>query len=638
MQFKNPEILYALLLLIIAIIVHLFQLRRFQKVPFTNVEFLKNVTIQTRKSQQLKKWLTLLTRLLILSAIILAFAQPFTSQNKSLNTKNETVIYLDNSFSMQAKGEKGELMKRALQDLLSSVNENEELTIFTNDQVFRNVTIKSVRNELLQLPYTNSQLDYESVLLKGKNYFRNSGDVVRNLVVISDFQQGSALPKQTDSLVNTFWTQLRSVNTNNISIDSVYVSGASASSMNLNVVINYQESSLENVPISMFDNEELISKTAVAEGSNQAVFSLPNKGEINGKVTVEDAMLQFDNSFYFNINERKKINVLSINSNNADFLFRIFTDDEFDFKSVAFYQLNYNDINDQNLIILNEIEAFPQALINALNAFLENDGYVLIIPSDNIVLNSYNQFITLNSNTAFVSKKEQEKKVTNINYEHPLFADVFDKKVSNFQYPKVNHFYEINSRSGSILSFEDNHPFLIQNANIFLFTAPLNLENSNVINSPLIVPTLYNIANQSFKLPKLYYTVGKENTFNVNTSLQQDDILKLKSATSEVIPQQRSLTNKVVVTTLESPSEAGIYSVNSNGTVIERVSYNYARSESNLIYYDLANYPYLRSVDSIPQVMSEIKSATNINALWKWFVIFALIFLIIEMLILKYIR
>ncbi|MBT8264903.1 MAG: BatA domain-containing protein [Bacteroidia bacterium] len=638
MQFKNPEILYALLLLIIPIIVHLFQLRRFQKVPFTNVEFLKNVTIQTRKSQQLKKWLTLLTRLLILSAIILAFAQPFTSQNKSLNSKNETVIYLDNSFSMQAKGEKGELMKRALQDLLSSVNENEELTIFTNDQVFRNVTIKSVRNELLQLPYTNSQLDYESVLLKGKNYFRNSGDVVRNLVVISDFQQGSALPKQTDSLVNTFWTQLRSVNTNNISIDSVYVSGASASSMNLNVVINYQESSLENVPISMFDNEELISKTAVAEGSNQAVFSLPNKGEINGKVTVEDAMLQFDNSFYFNINERKKINVLSINSNNADFLFRIFTDDEFDFKSVAFNQLNYNDINDQNLIILNEIEAFPQALINALNAFLENDGYVLIIPSDNIVLNSYNQFITLNSNTAFVSKKEQEKKVTNINYEHPLFADVFDKKVSNFQYPKVNHFYEINSRSGSILSFEDNHPFLIQNANIFLFTAPLNLENSNVINSPLIVPTLYNIANQSFKLPKLYYTVGKENTFNVNTSLQQDDILKLKSATSEVIPQQRSLTNKVVVTTLESPSEAGIYSVNSNGTVIERVSYNYARSESNLIYYDLANYPYLRSVDSIPQVMSEIKSATNINALWKWFVIFALIFLIIEMLILKYIR
>ena len=76
MQFKHPELLYALLLLLIPIIVHLFQLRRFQKVDFTNVAFLKSVTIQTRKSSQLKKWLTLVTRLLLLAAVILAFAQP----------------------------------------------------------------------------------------------------------------------------------------------------------------------------------------------------------------------------------------------------------------------------------------------------------------------------------------------------------------------------------------------------------------------------------------------------------------------------------------------------------------------------------------------------------------------------------
>ena len=43
MQFKHPEILFALLLLIIPIIVHLFQLQRFVKVPFTNVKFLKNI-------------------------------------------------------------------------------------------------------------------------------------------------------------------------------------------------------------------------------------------------------------------------------------------------------------------------------------------------------------------------------------------------------------------------------------------------------------------------------------------------------------------------------------------------------------------------------------------------------------------
>ena len=116
MQFKHPELLYALLLLLIPIIVHLFQLRRFQKVDFTNVAFLKSVAIQTRKSSQLKKWLTLITRLLLLAAIIIAFAQPYFSKDDNLKLESETVIYLDNSFSMQAKGNQGELLKREVRN------------------------------------------------------------------------------------------------------------------------------------------------------------------------------------------------------------------------------------------------------------------------------------------------------------------------------------------------------------------------------------------------------------------------------------------------------------------------------------------------------------------------------------------
>ena len=117
MQFKHPELLYALFLLLIPILIHLFQLRRFQKVAFTNVAFLKKVTIQTRKSSQLKKWLTLLMRLLALACVIFAFAQPFTASKTALNSEKETVLYIDNSFSMQAKGPNGPLLQRAQQQL-----------------------------------------------------------------------------------------------------------------------------------------------------------------------------------------------------------------------------------------------------------------------------------------------------------------------------------------------------------------------------------------------------------------------------------------------------------------------------------------------------------------------------------------
>ncbi|WP_309597403.1 BatA domain-containing protein [Flavobacterium davisii] len=89
MQFKHPEILYFLFLLIIPVIVHLFQLRKFKKEYFTNVRFLKELIIQTRKSSKIKKYLLLATRLLLLATLILAFAQPFLKQQtKQVKTMN----------------------------------------------------------------------------------------------------------------------------------------------------------------------------------------------------------------------------------------------------------------------------------------------------------------------------------------------------------------------------------------------------------------------------------------------------------------------------------------------------------------------------------------------------------------------
>ena len=110
MQFKNPEILYFLALLIIPILVHLFQLQKFVKVPFTNVAFLQKIIQETRKSSQVKKWLILATRLLLFTAILFAFSQPYLSSKKE-NTKQQTFIYLDNSLSTNTKGEKGNLLQ-----------------------------------------------------------------------------------------------------------------------------------------------------------------------------------------------------------------------------------------------------------------------------------------------------------------------------------------------------------------------------------------------------------------------------------------------------------------------------------------------------------------------------------------------
>ena len=641
MQFKHPEILYALFLLLIPIIVHLFQLRKFQKVYFTNVAFLKEATLQTRKSSQIKKWLVLLTRLFLLAALVFAFAQPFTSKTSSFKKEKETVIYLDNSFSMQTKGNQGELFKRAIQDVIANVSENENITLITNDKVFKKTSIKAIKNELLTLNYTSSDLSKQAAYLKCKSFLSNKINTLNNVILISDFQEdNTSLNILSDSTTNINFVKLNPLNKNNIAIDSVFISKVNPDLLELKVVLKNSGVSVENLPVSLFNNDKLIAKTSLEiEQKSETIFTLPNHDVINGKITINDASLQFDNTLYFNINEASKINVLSINDADDSYLKRIYNITEFNYVSTQLNTLNYNLIDSQHLIILNELKSIPLALNAALKQFTRQGGNLVIVPSIKNNNESYNTFLT-NYDLSFNEIVNSEKRITSINYAHPLYNNgVFEKQVKNFQYPKVNSFYTLASKNlSAVLQFEDEKLFLGQRQNVYLFTASINQVNSSFKNSPLIVPTLYNIAKQSFKIPELYYIIGKENAFDVDTKMQQDAVLSLVKEDISMIPKQQYFNNKVVINTLEDPSVAGTYQIKNKTEIIKNVSYNYSRNESQLAYKDLSALEQVTVSNSITEVFDTIKSDTKVNALWKWFVIFALALLIIEMLILKFFK
>ncbi|MBR9914974.1 MAG: hypothetical protein GYB32_09140 [Algicola sp.] len=641
MQFKHPELLYALFLLIIPILVHLFQLRKFKSVAFTNVQFLKELTLQTRKSSQLKKWLTLLTRLLLLSCVIVAFAQPYISNSKSFNTKSETVIYLDNSFSMQSPSNNGSLLNTVIQDLIENIDENEQISLFTNNANFKNTSIKAIKNDLIQLTHSPSQLTYDAAILKGKQLFSDDDDTIKNLVLISDFQQKQeGLSLKNDSLINLQLVKLEPSSRSNVAVDSIYISKSTIENLELTVQLKNQGSEIATLPVSLYNNDKLMAKTAVSI-TDEAVtnFTIPANTVFNGKIIIEDSNLQYDNSLYFNIDQREKIKVLAINETDDEFLSKIYTNDEFEYRSFNFNALNYNVIDQQNLIVLNELTELPNSLITTLKSFSNNGGFILIIPSSKVSLDSYNQLYNTLNLESFGEPVKTEKKITNINFSHPLLANVFDNRVDNFQYPKVNSYYRNATRSAnSILNFEDGTSFLAQSGNSFRFSAALNPENSNFKNSPLIVPILYNIGKKSLKTGDLYYTIGKENKIDIPTTLQQDDILNLVKGEDAVIPLQQTFDNKVELTTDTYPEIAGIISVKNKDQFLKNLSFNYDRSESLLNYYDTEQLGNYDTSNSVASAISDIKSATNVNELWKWFVIFAVIFLIIEMLILKFLK
>lgn len=639
MQFRHPELLYALFLLLIPILVHLFQLRKFKTESFTNVAFLKKIKTQTRKSNSIKKWLVLLTRMAALAAIVIAFAQPFITETSEATLPKEIIIYLDNSFSMQAKGPSGQLLRTAAQDLITTIKEDQKFTLLTNDATFRNITIKDIRNELLQLPFTSTQLSEEAITLRAQKEFTNDASTSKRLVFISDFQDNASAYQQDVASITKSYIQVAPVIKNNVSIDSIYVSSRKPSGIELSVTISTLEKRETNTAVSLYDGNKLLAKGTASFNENldaTVVFDVDATAGIEGRVEIDDPLLPYDNTLFFTINKDRPIRVLVINGGNSSYLQRIFTAPEFEYIATSVRDLDYSIIPDVNYIVINEVEDISPSLSGAINAFAKAGGICTIIPSSTTSPSSYNTLLQNVSSLQTSNISKEKKLVTTINYDHPIYRDVFDTRIENFQYPSVSESLVI-SGGDPILKYQDGSNFLTTQNGIYTFSGSIAQKNSNFKSSPLIVPTFYNMARQSLQLPELYMTAGVTNVYDIPIVLQEDGILSLEQNTSAInnlIPLQQSKGSKVQITTTQTPAVAGIYNVVSGSTRVQQVSYNYNRSQSNLRYVQLdKNDNYYTSVTSL---FDAFETRDNIQSLWKWFIIFALLFLVLEILILKF--
>lgn len=642
MQFKHPEILYFLFLLVIPILVHLFQLRRFKKEYFTNVRLLKELSIQTRKSSKIKKWLLLATRLLIFSFLILAFAQPFFKAKDSINSKNEMYIVLDNSFSMQAKGQKGELLKRAIEDLLEHTSETQNFSLITNSETFWNTDIKSIQKELQNLKYSPLAFQLESAMAKIKSH---KSAFNKDVIVISD---GIGLEKKQlksiDKSCNTLFIIPKAEQKNNVAVDSVFINQTLDNFYEISVKLNSFGEDFAAIPIALYNKEKLIAKTLINLDSKEKIvnFTIP-KEDFHGYVSIVDNGLEYDNTYYFSISKPEKITILSIGeTEKSTFLSRIYTKDEFDYSNFNVANLDYNVIEKQDVIVLNELTEIPQALQTTLKSFVTKGGNLILIPTNENSITSLNNFLTNFGAIQFKSLENNEKLMTKISFNNPIYKSVFEKQVVNFQYPNTKSSFIVSSTNPAILSYQDQSIFLtsIRNplSSVYVFAAAINKVNSNFQNSPLIVPTFYNMAQTSQKTGVSAMIIGENNTILVDALLSKEEIVNVKNKNEKFIPIQQILNNKVKINCNEYPQIAGNFGIYKQNDLLKNISFNYNRTESNLTPINENLLDDYKIIDSIETVFDSLQTNRSANEIWKWFVIFTLLFLVIELLIQKFVK
>ena len=642
MHFKHPEILYFLLLLIVPVLVHLFQLRRFKKEYFTNVRLLKTLSIQTRKSSKIKKWLLLACRMLLLACIIIAFAQPFFDAKDNKNANNEMYIILDNSYSMQAKGKKGELLKRAIQELLEETPANNTFSLLTNTEKYWNTDIKTIQNALQNLEYSASPFQLENLIAQIKSHH---SPFKKDVVIITDavgLEQKNL--KNIDKNDSFYFIIPKAEQKNNISIDSVFIHQTLDNFYEISVVLTGFGENLKPVSLSLYNQNKLIAKTvATIETKKKNInFTIP-KQAFHGFVSIVDSGLEYDNTLYFSISKTKKINILSIGTaEKSRFMSRIYTPDEFNYSNFDLAALDYNSIEKQDAIIVNELDEIPQALRTTLNSFVSKGGNLIVIPSASATIENTNTFLKSFGNIQFKTLENREKLITKINFNHPLFSGVFENKINNFQYPKTKNSFSTTNSEPSALSYEDQSAFLIALQNkiggVFVFTASINTANSNFQQSPLIVPVFYKMAvsNQNTGINSL--TIGNTTPYFADVILTKDAILTVKGNEEQFIPIQQILNNKVQLVFNDYPEQAGNYGIYNKKDWVENISFNYNRTESNLASANEDAVSEYKTIDSIATVFDTIQTNRTDNQIWKWFLIFALLFLATEMAIIRFVK
>lgn len=642
MHFKHPEILYFLLLLIVPVLVHLFQLRRFKKEYFTNVRLLKTLSIQTRKSSKIKKWLLLACRMLLLACIIIAFAQPFFDAKDNKNANNEMYIILDNSYSMQAKGKKGELLKRAVQELLEETPINSTFSLLTNTEKYWNTDIKTIQNVLQNLEYSASPFQLENLIAQIKSHH---SPFKKDVVIITDavgLEQKNL--KNIDKNDSFYFIIPKAEQKNNISIDSVFIHQTLDDFYEISVVLTGFGENLKPVSLSLYNQNKLIAKTvATIETKKKNInFTIP-KQAFHGFVSIVDSGLEYDNTLYFSISKTKKINILSIGTiEKSRFMSRIYTPDEFNYSNFDLAALDYNSIEKQDAIIVNELDEIPQALRTTLNSFVSKGGNLIVIPSASATIENTNTFLKSFGNIQFKTLENREKLITKINFNHPLFSGVFENKINNFQYPKTKNSFSTTNSEPSALSYEEQSAFLIALQNkiggVFVFTASINTANSNFQQSPLIVPVFYKMAvsNQNTGINSL--TIGNTTPYFADAILTKDAILTVKGNEEQFNPIQQILNNKVQLVFNDYPEQAGNYGIYNKKDWLENISFNYNRTESNLASANEDAVSEYKTIDSIATVFDTIQTNRTDNQIWKWFLIFALLFLATEMAIIRFVK
>jgi len=670
MQFLYPAFLFALITLAIPVIIHLFNFRRYQKVYFSNVQFLKEIQEQQASRRNLKERLILAARLLALLFLVLAFARPFVPGKNAVNSGKQQVvsIFVDNSYSMQTLNKEGTLLdeaKRRAKEIASAYNINDRFQLLTQD-------FEGKHQRLLSRDEFNDAVDavkispesrnLQQVINRQQSLLDEQHNTIPSVYIISDFQKNLAGTKsvKADSSVHYSLIQLKASELPNVAVDSVWLLTAvhrPGESEKLVVKLhNYAGEKAEKIPLKLVINgtQKALGSFSVDARSVQIdtlSFSGLQSGWQRGGIQLQDNPVTFDNQFWFTFNVTRQLPVLLIDGGTANpFLKAVFdTDPFFAAKRVADGNVDYAALGTYPLIVISDIKTISTGLAQQLKTYVAKGGTLVVFPADEADLVNYKAFLQP-MNAAWPEKLMAEPtKVSSINLQNQVFKNIFENYPQNPDLPTANKYYQLSSasRGESLMQLPGNQPFWSGYSSgkgkVYVSAVPLNDAYSNLQRHALFVPVMFRIALLSGHDQPLFYTLGQDESIEVlPVALNEKQVLKLAKGGQTVIPDARQQEGSTELFISDQLQETGIYELKKQDSVLSVLAFNDNRKESDMSYLAATElkqlFPQAGNIWQ-PGAASIKGQVTELNfglQLWKLCIILALIFLAAEILLVRY--
>ena len=679
MEFLYPNMLYALFALLIPVVIHLFNFRRHKTVYFSNTSILKTIEQENKKTKKLKDLIVLITRMLFIAALVVAFAYPYKKNNNAINNNvdNLIAVYIDNSMSMQSYSSEKTLFDDARSSavkLVENLNQAQKFVLLSNDRNPINEYPMN-RDEMLirlnEMKTESAPASFEDIynsieFIKKKNDFKSA-----SLFVYSDFQKNMMKVDESknDTTIQIVVFPLKSDFQNNIYIDSVWIQSPVLQKNLTNEinarVVNETSNDIKGLPVNFSLDGNVVAYTTVDVVANShsdvnMQFVIENDGDKKAKVAIQDSPITFDDEYNLVLKVRPSINVVEIApsqppiaNRQSSYLELLFDGDALvNYQAMSPYNIDQDVINNAQMIVLDADANVNTTLQQLLLDFASQGGSLLIFnneETDNSLL--YDKL--------GIMPKSLDDNASRIEYvakQNSFFDDIFVKFPENAELPDVYKHISFDIRNNNVLniaSLQNGDPFImmsrVDKGSAFVFTSTLDEEWSDLANHAIFVPLMYKMALIGGGMSDLSYTLGRDKYHNINEmTLLVDDRVSVKSENGlyETYPLVENRGKLKYLYFFEDLPASGFYDIYKNDEFVSTMAWNDNRNESNMSFYDKDELNKILSennVNLLATIDYEDLASNDVmeiiikdSMIWRIFVFIALMALLVETLILRF--